>query len=235
MKKHSAQITENALSYHSELSDSFQANYSRFSRFKERKELFVQKVITFAPKSGYILDLGCGPGVISSALVEKGFWVTGIDGSQEMITLAQSNAKLYNNPLFLQKNIPFQPEELNHQFDAVISSSVLEYLDEYEKTIILVNELLKYKGIFIASIPNEKSLYRRIERLIFFLAGRPAYLKFVKNRLSLDDFTSSLSIYGFECLEFEYFATKGPLFKLMSKFLPMQYIKNMLLYVFRKV
>ena len=230
-----SQKAENATSYHSNVSISFSGNYNKLPQFKERKELFIKKTITFLPANSHILDLGCGPGVISAALAERGFKVTGIDGSSEMIRLAQSNAKLSNNILFLQKNIPFNSEGLEHQFDGVISSSVLEYLDEYDKTIILVRELLKDKGIFIASIPNRISIYRKFENLVFYLLGWPAYLKFVRNKPSLDEFTSSLSKYGFECLEFEYFATKGPIFQLISKLIPDRYIKNMLFCVFRKI
>lgn len=234
MKKPSVHNSENAISYLSDLSGSFNENYKNINRFKERLNLFVQKTIKYIPENSLILDLGCGPGVMTYALSEKGYKVTGIDGSGEMIRLARSKTIPANSPIFFQKNIPFNPEELDQRFDAIISSSLLEYLDEYDKTIKLVKELLNADGIFIASVPNIKSWFRKLERLIFFLWGRPTYFKFVKNRPSLNEFTSSISTCGFECIEYGYFAAKGPLFRLSGKILPQRYVNNMLYCVFRK-
>jgi 2-polyprenyl-3-methyl-5-hydroxy-6-metoxy-1,4-benzoquinol methylase len=234
LKRHSAKIGETSTSYHSNISKSFKDNYSKHKRFVIRKELFVHKAINLLPKNSEILDLGCGPGIISCALAEKGFRVTGIDGSSEMIILALSNSSFTNNPLFLQKYIPFDPEELNYQFDAIISSSLLEYLAEYEKTIMLANILLKKKGIFIASIPNKESLYRRLEKFIFLLIKRPLYLNYLNNYYSKDEFISSVIKFGFVCLEYDYFAIKGSIFKLLDKFLPSKFTGNMLICVFVK-
>ena len=98
-----------------------------------------------------------------------------------------------------------------------------------------VKELLKKDGIFIASIPNKKSLYRKFERLVFLLISKPLYLKFAKNDFTLTEFISSVTDRGFVCLGFDYFAIKGPLFMLLEKFLPPQYTKNMLICIFRKI
>lgn len=44
------------------------------------------------PPGGRVLDLCCGTGRIAAALAERGFRVTGIDGSEEMLRLARGNA-----------------------------------------------------------------------------------------------------------------------------------------------
>jgi 2-polyprenyl-3-methyl-5-hydroxy-6-metoxy-1,4-benzoquinol methylase len=234
LKKHSDYNSQNAISYHSGLSESFNDKYSFIRRFKERREIFVKKAVSFVPRGMYILDLGCGPGVITSSLVGEGYQLTGVDGSVEMLIQARGRADIDSNTSFHLKNIPFNPEELNQLYDAIISSSLIEYLEEYDKTILMVKELLKTDGIFIASIPNKKSLYRKIERVFFNLTGKPFYLKFAKNHFTLAEFISSVNNKGFVCLESEYFAIKGPLFRLLSRFLPSQYTNNMLICIFRK-
>jgi 2-polyprenyl-3-methyl-5-hydroxy-6-metoxy-1,4-benzoquinol methylase len=234
LKKLLDQKSESATSYHSKISGSFHLNYKRLKRYKERKDLFVQKAIDYLPQFSQILDLGCGPGVISFALAEKEFRVTGIDGSSEMITLAESSLISHDNPIFLQKNIPFSPDELYQDFDAVILSSVFEYMLDYDGTILLIKALLRDKGILISSIPNTESLYRKFERIVFLIFGQPLYLKYVKNKHSKDEFISVISKSGFVCIEYGYFAIKGPLFRLLDKFLPSKYVNNMLLCVFCK-
>jgi len=44
------------------------------------------------PDKAKILDLCCGTGQLAKILTEKGYQVTGIDGSQEMLCFAQDNA-----------------------------------------------------------------------------------------------------------------------------------------------
>lgn len=44
------------------------------------------------PAGGRILDLCCGTGQTSAALTERGFRVTGVDGSEEMLRYARRNA-----------------------------------------------------------------------------------------------------------------------------------------------
>lgn len=61
----------------------------RRKSFHERSwlERFVQPL----PRDGSILDLGCGAGEpIDRYLIDKGFNITGVDGSPRMITLART-------------------------------------------------------------------------------------------------------------------------------------------------
>jgi SAM-dependent methyltransferase len=44
------------------------------------------------PENSHILDLCCGTGRLAQALVTRGYQVTGLDGSQEMIGFARKNA-----------------------------------------------------------------------------------------------------------------------------------------------
>jgi SAM-dependent methyltransferase len=47
------------------------------------------------PENSHILDLCCGTGRLAQALVARGYQVTGLDGSQEMIGFARKNAPAY--------------------------------------------------------------------------------------------------------------------------------------------
>jgi ubiquinone/menaquinone biosynthesis C-methylase UbiE len=72
-----------------------------------------------------ILDVGTGPGSISILLAEMGHDVTGVDLSEQMLTLAQKNADACGVMIKLKKGdaekLPFE----NNIFDVVINRWVL--------------------------------------------------------------------------------------------------------------
>lgn len=235
MKKHLNHNTDNALSYLGKISESFDSKYSKLERFKERLNLFVQKTIKYTRANGSVCDLGCGSGVISYALAKNGYQVKGIDGSTNMLDLAKMRESGIGNPTFVQMVIPFSKRELDTRFETVISSSVLEYIGDFDKTIQLVKDLLIEKGIFIVSVPNRKSIYRHLEQLMFNFIGLPHYLKYVRHKFTRGKFISAITNFGFECLEYEFFASKSFFPEIFVKILPAEYCKNMLVCVFRKL
>ena len=89
--------------------------------------------------------------------------------------------------------------------DLAISSSVLEYIENLDAFFEMVGALLERNGIFIFSIPNKSSFYRKIEPLIFKLTGRPAYYRFVKNVFTLPAIKAKLQEHGFVLLENAYY------------------------------
>lgn len=82
--------------------DTRYSDYDQFAWFYNRYwgPTFIQKVLPVVEKlllaqlspGSRILDLCCGPGQLARALLERGFHVTGIDGSAEMLRYARLNA-----------------------------------------------------------------------------------------------------------------------------------------------
>jgi SAM-dependent methyltransferase len=76
--------------------------YGPFARLYDRvyarrlRDLVVpvleQLLLPRLPPGAAVLDLGCGPGWISQALLERGFAMTGIDLDADMLALARANA-----------------------------------------------------------------------------------------------------------------------------------------------
>lgn len=65
-------------------------------------------------KGGRVMDLGCGTGALIPTLVNKGYEVTGIDASDNMLEIARKN-----NPdvEFIKKDA--SKLDFNNQFDGV--------------------------------------------------------------------------------------------------------------------
>ncbi|WP_017605552.1 class I SAM-dependent methyltransferase [Nocardiopsis alkaliphila] len=97
-----------------------------------------------------VLDAGCGSGPLFAALQERGATVTGIDSSAEMIALARErlgrNADL--RVLDLGERLPFADGE----FDDVVSSLALHYLQDWEGPLRELRRVLKHGGRLIVSV-----------------------------------------------------------------------------------
>lgn len=75
----------------------------------------------YKPDTKSVLDLGCGTGRHDMLLTKKGYSVTGIDMSEEMLSVARTQAGSGNcrTPEFLQGDI--RTVRLDRDFDVVIS------------------------------------------------------------------------------------------------------------------
>lgn len=102
-----------------------------------------------------ILDLGCGTGNHSIRLAQRGYSVTGVDLSNEMLAVARQKAKDYNiDCTFIQSDIcTFKNGQ---KFDIIIMMfAVLGYLTENEdllKALGTVHEHLNPGGLFICDV-----------------------------------------------------------------------------------
>lgn len=105
-----------------------------------------------------ILDIGCGSGVISLFLASRGKQVLGIDISRSSINACREGAKnlgLKEKAVF--KVVDFPREKLNRKFDIVICSEVLEHIEEDEKAVEEIYNLLTPGGLLIISVPSKNA------------------------------------------------------------------------------
>jgi len=107
----------------------------------------------YCPQANTILDLGCGTGSHDFYLAKKGYSVTGVDLSQNMVTLAQEKQKKEGI-----EDISFQQGDvtslkLDKKFDTVVSLfHVMNYLTEnssMEAGFSTATKHVKKGGIFI--------------------------------------------------------------------------------------
>ena len=117
---------------------------------------YVDKLIKkYSPHAESILDLGCGTGSHDILLVERGFLLTGVDSSKEMLSSAMNNKKVMG---YDDKKLKFHLGDircirLEKTFDVVISLfDVLSYqttnadlLNTFQTASIHLNK----GGIFI--------------------------------------------------------------------------------------
>lgn len=115
----------------------------------------------FPPPPLKLLDVGCGTGVLSRLLVEKGYDVIGIDISENAINKCK-NKGLNAYQQDLSEKLLFRDEE----FDGILMSEVIEHIADTFFVLHELNRVLKTGGVFILTTPNSAFITRRLRYLI---------------------------------------------------------------------
>ncbi len=101
-----------------------------------------------------ILDMGCGTGEIAIRLAEKGYQITGVDFSEDMLAIAHDKARTSADIQWLKQDIR-QLEGLEN-FDTVVSFfDVLNYitsLEELRAVFQQTHSVLKPGGTFLFDV-----------------------------------------------------------------------------------
>lgn len=107
-----------------------------------------------------IADLGCGSGVFSNLLRQRGYVCTGVDLSPALIRIAK---KKYPGIEFIEgdvENLPFP----DASFDGVLLAGILHHFSDRSLFVAEVKRILKPGGKFVAFDPNRMNpamyLYR---------------------------------------------------------------------------
>lgn len=120
--------------------------------------------------SDIVLDYGCATGTIAFRLAPNVKMIHGIDFSYKMIDLAKRNADEYKigNVDFAKATI-FDEQYQSESFDVVLALNILHLVDDAEKALQRINELLKPGGMLItvtASMGELKTYINIIIRLL---------------------------------------------------------------------
>lgn len=222
-----------AIDFHDQIAGKFDQKYAISTAFLERVHIWTTLLDRYVPSSASVIDFGCGSGIFSHYLAEKGCTVTGIDGSAAMIALCHQK-KTSANVRYVRHVLPLPNDHKHAPPDAVIMSSLLEYMNDVPRMIRQAHDLLKPNGLLLVSMPNQLSIYRRVERLLFRLTGWPRYVAHSRNYATETAFAQHLMDLGFDVLEIRYFSSHDPISRLLKPFLGKKYVNSLFVGVFQK-
>jgi SAM-dependent methyltransferase len=124
-----------------------------------RGKLFIELARAAIPTGSAVLDYGCGPGRLSLLLARSGFNILGADPSKGMIAEARN---LDRQGLDIEFETIDQADDvlMPNAYDAIVCSSVLEYVREPHDLLLRFHHSLRKSGVLIVSYPNKSSIWR---------------------------------------------------------------------------
>jgi len=120
-------------------------------------DLLKRALLPYIPTGGNILDLCCGTGQLIQPLIEAGYQVTGLDGSEDMLHYARKNAPQATYCLEDARTF-----DLGKRFDGVFSTSAslnhLMTLEDLTQVFHRVYASLQDNGIFVFDLNHPQQL-----------------------------------------------------------------------------
>lgn len=132
--------------------------------YEEWGEYLHGLLLEYGVEDGLVLDLGCGTGTMTEILASKGYDMTGVDFSEEMLDIAmQKRTKSGHDILYLMQDM--REFELYGTVKAIVSiCDSMNYITEDEdllEVFKLVNNYLDPEGVFIFDL-NTVYKYEKI-------------------------------------------------------------------------
>jgi ubiquinone/menaquinone biosynthesis C-methylase UbiE len=112
---------------------------------------------------GEVLDAGMGPGRLCEQLAMRGWTVSGVDISEQMVRHAR--ARLSDGKERLRQGTLDQLPFPDASFDAVTATGVLEYAASVPVAVRELARVLRPGGLAVLSIPNRGSMHGLSRRL----------------------------------------------------------------------
>lgn len=152
----------------------YEAHAEGRPEFEERFRLWgaaIERVMPAGGAGATAMDLGCGPGHLTHQLATHGFRTISIDGSEAM--LARTRERLQQHGVadadLRRHTLPLPAavvDELAGQAQLIVMSSVIEYLEHDDEMLRQCARLLAPGGHLLASFPNRRSVYWRLQRVL---------------------------------------------------------------------
>jgi len=182
--------------------------WDKNSEFKPLHEInplrlnYINKAVNLSGKT--VLDVGCGGGILSESMAEKGATVMGIDLGEKALKVAQLHSLetgiTVNYRLVAVEKLA---EEMPTSFDVVTCMEMLEHVPDPASVILACSRLVKPNGtVFFSTINRNPKAYLLAvigaEYVLNMLPrGTHDYAKFVKpSELSAWARQSDLTLVG---------------------------------------
>jgi len=138
---------------------------SFYDREEKKDELsylnFIEKARKYLKSNDTVLDFGCGTGLVCNEIAENVKMIYAMDISSKMIEIARNKAITRNiqNVDFACTTL-FDERFKQNSFDVIVVLNVLHVVENTQKVIHRINELLKPEGFIVSATPcmGEKPL-----------------------------------------------------------------------------
>ncbi|MEI6122720.1 MAG: class I SAM-dependent methyltransferase [Bacteroidota bacterium] len=170
-----------------------------------------RKIVKLLPDGASVLDIGCGNGDFLHYVSQCGhFELFGIERDEMAAKRAATKANIH-----LQTTPLNEGDFAANAFDVITLFHVFEHLTEPEKTLNIINKILKPEGTFVLSFPNIASWQARVFKGKWLHLDPPRHLFFMAPK----DFKAIMRNKNFECVGTTYFSMEQNPFGLVQSLL----------------
>lgn len=165
-------LKENVKKYFDDTSDEYAEAYTKEETDSLRAYIFSSRrkyvLEMFDLKGGKVLDIGCGPGVLTGEFLKRGCQVWNIDISEAMVKKAKERFK----PERDSDKAYFEVGDIEKLkfpdgfFDGIVCAGVLEYLLSDSLALKEIYRTLKPGGEVIFTVPNLSSPFVWLEKSV---------------------------------------------------------------------
>lgn len=206
-------MSKDAQKYFDRFSGQWSGHYRSGGAMTDRLGRFCEALADLPPGSA-ILDYGCGTGEIARGLAEAEYQVSAVDISSGMVEQARSRPGADKVRFHLLTDPPRLPFE-DGAFDAVASSSVLEYVPDPLPLLAELARVVKSGGRVLFTVPDPRHPIRRKEARLARVSRCGAayallrltrweamhtYLRISCTRWSPEQWVEALSAHGFDAV-----------------------------------
>ena len=131
--------------------------------FRLRKKFQADIIAMFQGKGKIALDIGCGTGHTTIALLNNGFKVDAVDPSRKAIKLLKQKFRNNQNIRFYVSSL--QKFKHNKRYDIIICYEVLEHIKDDYRALKQLVSLLKDNGFIIIDVPMHPHLYSKADEM----------------------------------------------------------------------
>jgi glycosyltransferase involved in cell wall biosynthesis/ubiquinone/menaquinone biosynthesis C-methylase UbiE len=129
--------------------------------FKELHKIKVDLVEQYADKNTKILDIGCGPGLFTLELLEKGYQVDGLDIIEKYLDKLKERL-VGKNFSYMTKTFHAGAADMaiieDNSYDIVFSFSTLYHIEDQVSALNEIHRIIKPNGIAVLEFGNSDSL-----------------------------------------------------------------------------
>ena len=179
-----------------------------------------QLVLDFLPPTPKkVLDIGCGPGILTKDLLAKGYDVYSSDLSIEMIKQAKLKTAAHKktDKAYFSVNDASKLPFATNRIDTVLCIGVLYYIEDYKSVLSEIHRVLKPGGKAIVQVNKMRwprlykalvPLYQRIKSKV--TGKQYDQINFDFNYFDYRAFIQDIEEIGFKIEVFEYFDFRVP-------------------------
>jgi SAM-dependent methyltransferase len=147
-------------------------SFKRYSQYWWSNRYYALLTRRFGPKSGRLLEIGCGLGHLLVWMVDR-YNIYGTDINLSALCQARKNVPGGNYLQLSAEDLRVFPDGC---FQIVIAKHVVEHLPDPEKAIVEISRVLAPGGLFLVATPNLDSPARSLKKEMWIGYKDPTHI-----------------------------------------------------------